>query len=217
MWVNAMNIDKTVLHDPQIGPNSITLISNAANQHVSHTLVLPNVHARNEFESQLAAQIRCTENTHAVYGVDLSELLMRENSPSGIPQIIEDLVHAMLPHIHTEGLFRIGGAKQDVDRLHDAIDSGSWKPGEAVDTYGIHTVASAFKLFFNELPQPLIPYTLYGRLMSLAENKAASIPQKQSTLNEILSCLPTPHRNLEKFLVSFLATVVTRASASCIK
>ena len=65
----------------------------------------------------------------------------------------------MKPELDTQGLFRVSGETDSVNRIRREIDSG-----EIPDFSGetVHTLSSFFKLYFRELPEPLMTYALYS-------------------------------------------------------
>ena len=57
------------------------------------------------------------------------------------------------------GIFRLPGKASRIQRLKEQYDAGSqedFPPNEDV-----HTVASLFKLYLKELPEPVVPFALY--------------------------------------------------------
>jgi hypothetical protein len=58
----------------------------------------------------------------------------------------------------TQGIFRVSASSLAVENYKEAIDSGS--PVE-FNIHHVHLVANLLKLYFRELPDPLIPYGLY--------------------------------------------------------
>ncbi|KAF9268654.1 RhoGAP-domain-containing protein [Marasmius fiardii PR-910] len=96
--------------------------------------------------------------------------------------------HLLVWGVHEEGLFRVNGRPSHVSRLRHEFDSGAdydmkeCSPGE-LDP---HAVASIFKAFLRELPEPilthsLIPYfeaALFQESAANAEAQASAPPMK---------------------------------------
>ena|SRR3990167_473780 len=66
-----------------------------------------------------------------------------------------------------EGIFRISAKIDDVDKLRKAMDKE--KP-TAVDlsAENIHVLANLLKLYFRELPEPLLTFECYSPLVNVA-------------------------------------------------
>jgi hypothetical protein len=74
------------------------------------------------------------------------------------------------------------------------------------DTEDEHIVANIIKLFFRELPVPLIPYTHYPRFMEIGVKVAEQeIPNPLQLLHPYLVNLPRPHLKLLLYLLKFLS------------
>lgn len=57
------------------------------------------------------------------------------------------------------GIFRLPGQASRIHALRDLYDSGSQEDFSTSED--VHTVASLFKLYLRELPQPVVPFLLY--------------------------------------------------------
>ena len=61
----------------------------------------------------------------AVFGVPLIETIIREESPDGIPYIIDILSNFILKHgIDVAGIFRVAGSTAEIKVLKEAFDAG---------------------------------------------------------------------------------------------
>ncbi|KAL7711619.1 hypothetical protein QTN25_010728 [Entamoeba marina] len=95
----------------------------------------------------------------AVFGVPLNKLLEREGSK--IPKVIEMLGNVLTtePCISTEGIYRVSGGVHKVGVLVHLLNL---MPYESLDltTFNVCDIASVFKKYFKDLPEPLIPNEL---------------------------------------------------------
>ena len=57
------------------------------------------------------------------------------------------------------GIFRLPGQASRILALKELYDSGSQE--DFSSTEDVHTVASLLKLYLRELPEPVVPFTLY--------------------------------------------------------
>ncbi|NWR62934.1 RHG15 protein, partial [Bucorvus abyssinicus] len=73
----------------------------------------------------------------------------------------------------------------------------------------VHVVTGALKLFFRELPEPLVPYGLFDPFI-----EAVKLPDPQEQverLAELVQSLPTPNYATLRYLLAHLCRVMERA------
>lgn len=66
-----------------------------------------------------------------------------------------------------EGIFRLSGAKNEVDQLRAEYDHGALDHDPLTSVKDVNVVASVLKLFLREMPEPLLPakdYDAYIRV-----------------------------------------------------
>eukprot|EP01105_Mastigella_eilhardi_P022648 TRINITY_DN5606_c0_g1_i1.p1 TRINITY_DN5606_c0_g1~~TRINITY_DN5606_c0_g1_i1.p1 ORF type:complete len:803 (+),score=184.04 TRINITY_DN5606_c0_g1_i1:417-2825(+) len=139
-----------------------------------------------------------------VYGVALPELVLRESRPSGVPQIIEICCGHLSKNINTEGMFRQGGRFEKVNSLKNALNS--LQPSTDLTGYSVHEVATVLKRFLNELPEPVITFDAYNKLMSLDPDGPRERFVDES--RRILHGMQPSHLTVACHLFKFLHNVV---------
>ncbi|XP_048208610.1 rho GTPase-activating protein 25 isoform X2 [Perognathus longimembris pacificus] len=141
----------------------------------------------------------------AVFGQRLDETVAYEQKfgPHLVPILVEKCAEFILEHgVNEEGIFRLPGQDNLVKQLRDAFDAGE-RPSFDRDT-DVHTVASLFKLYLRDLPEPVVPWSQYegfllcGQLMNADEAKA------QQELIKQLSNLPRDNYSLLSYICRFL-------------
>nr|CAG4712602.1 unnamed protein product [Naegleria fowleri] len=104
-----------------------------------------------------------------------------------LPEFIIQAMDFILKHAKDiEGLFRISGHAGDVLKLKSKLNSG--EAIELSEIENIHNVASLVKMYFRELPNPLISFECYDMFMI-----ADSIPDfcsRLECLKKLLAYLP---------------------------
>eukprot|EP00727_Mastigamoeba_balamuthi_P006351 m51a1_g2336 hypothetical protein (1030) ;mRNA; r:539990-543689 len=98
---------------------------------------------------------------------------------------------------HSEGLFRIPGDQQELVLYSQYFDQDTFRIIKARTT--VHTLATLFKYYIREMPNPLIPTLQYERLVMVGPDLN---PENVEAL--VLDQLPLNNRNLLVFLVGFL-------------
>ncbi|KAG9333055.1 hypothetical protein JZ751_013840 [Albula glossodonta] len=91
----------------------------------------------------------------AVFGKSLSDTVTYEQrfGPHLVPFLVQKCAEFIREHgLNEEGIFRLPGQDNQVKQFRDAFDAGE-RPSFPSDT-DVHTVASLFKLYLRELPEP---------------------------------------------------------------
>ncbi|KAL1130354.1 hypothetical protein AAG570_013292 [Ranatra chinensis] len=124
--------------------------------------------------------------------------LAQSSAPVEVPVFIIDTCEFIKKNVKIEGLFRKAGSTSKQRELRATLDCGNRLEQDA--DHQVINVANILKLFFRELPEPLIPFNLHDlflRCLTLKENKIEAI---------LLGCLllPTEHLNTLAYLMQFL-------------
>ncbi|KAL6040184.1 Kinesin-like protein kif3a, variant 2 [Balamuthia mandrillaris] len=142
-----------------------------------------------------------------VFGSTLVEVLLNEKQHRlGIPYVVYSCVNYLSRNAITkEDLFTQSGSSVVVEQLQTAFDlffkEGGRPPSlEGQDPFN---VADLIKLYFRELPEPLMTYNLYDSLTALEDVKDPNgFLQQLQTI--IFERLPSPNRALLQYLLNFL-------------
>ncbi|XP_063170325.1 unconventional myosin-IXa [Candoia aspera] len=106
------------------------------------------------------------------FGVELSRLTSEERI---VPLVFEKLTSYIEMHaLYTEGIYRKSGSTNKIKELRQGLDTDI--EGVNLDDYNIHVIASVFKQWLRDLPNPLMTFELYEeflRAMGLQERKEA--------------------------------------------
>ena len=164
----------------------------------------------------ISVSIRFESSTRLfpVYGVDLGtaldndmELASESGGPQpvdGVPSFLRALGDGILARGGTtsEGIFRVPGSASAIAAIKEAANFGELHTllGDT-GAGGICDVASlsgAFKLWFRELPEPLIPDALYDSATAVSSPEAA-----ESVIRELDDMSQNVVEYLAKFLLSF--------------
>ncbi|XP_068129710.1 unconventional myosin-IXa [Hyperolius riggenbachi] len=111
-----------------------------------------------------------SELSNRHFGVELSRLT---NEDRMVPVLLEKLINYIEMHgLYTEGIYRKPGANNKIRELRQNLDTDI--DSVNLDDYNIHVIASVFKQWLRELPNPLMTFELYEefiRSMGLGERK----------------------------------------------
>ncbi|GCB67825.1 hypothetical protein scyTo_0015162 [Scyliorhinus torazame] len=148
--------------------------------------------SQNEMKEWVKA-IRRTMGTAsgAVFGQRLVDTMVYEQKFGKhlVPMIVEQCADFIREHgLNEEGVFRLPGQDNQVKELRDAFDSGE-RPTFDRDT-DVHTVASLFKLYLRELPEPVIPWSQYDDFLACSQRMNINEEEGRQELMSQVSFLP---------------------------
>lgn len=149
-------------------------------------------------------------NKTRVFGVPLETLLEREKRKSiGVPVIVERLVnHIKDSGMKEEGLMRVSGVHSEIATLRQMVDRGEAATISLSD-YSLPTVCSLLKLYFRELPEPLLTFDLYDPLVALQEQEDMELDQRLNIIQSHIRKIPSQNRKLLKYILRFLLNIAT--------
>ncbi|CAI2172046.1 18714_t:CDS:2 [Funneliformis geosporum] len=129
----------------------------------------------------------------SVYGKDLETLM-----PDGkIPVLVEKCITEIEKRGLTEvGIYRLSGATNAVNKLRASFNK---------KYRDINVIASALKLFFRVLPEPIITYELYDAFIEADGLKDHD--EKHYSIKDLLNKLPKTNYELLKRLIEHLERV----------
>ncbi|XP_033641112.1 rho GTPase-activating protein 32-like isoform X4 [Asterias rubens] len=134
-----------------------------------------------------------------VFGCDLGEHLL--NCGTDVPSIIQACTEFIESNGVVDGIYRLSGVSSTVQWLRDEFDSEKVPDLMQYDK-DIHCVSSVCKLYFRELPNPLLTYQLYKKFEEAAtSNEERRLIKMHDTVQQ----LPPPHYRTLEFLIKHLA------------
>ncbi|XP_040006994.1 rho GTPase-activating protein 31 [Xiphias gladius] len=140
------------------------------------------------------------------FGCDLTEHL--QNSGQDVPQVLKKCAEFIEKHGIVDGIYRLSGVNSNIQRLRQEFCSEAC-PDLTKEVYlqDIHCVGSLCKLYFRELPNPLLTYELYSKF-----TEAVSVQGDHERLlyiQKVIKELPTPHFRTLEYLTKHLAHLAT--------
>nr|CAB3222850.1 rho GTPase-activating protein 32-like [Phallusia mammillata] len=167
-----------------------------------------------------------------VFGCDLGELLHRTGED--VPSVVLDCIKFVEEHGIVDGIYRISGVASHIRFLRYEFDSDNRPnlekavaglpktghvPGMSKEKNMVcdpHSIAGLCKLYFRELPNPLLTYQLYNRFASAVTDYEAE--ERILKVHDVIQQLPPPHYRTLKQLIkhlNFMAGHDGRTSMHC--
>ncbi|XP_076366943.1 LOW QUALITY PROTEIN: uncharacterized protein LOC143255339 [Tachypleus tridentatus] len=143
-----------------------------------------------------------------VFGCDLGEHLL--NTSREIPLVLKCCTEFIESHGIVDGIYRLSGVTSNIQKLRLGFDEDRAPDlsDEAI-LQDVHCVASLLKMYFRELPNPLLTYQLYDKFVSAVQSQEDFRLLK---LRDVVQQLPPPHYRTLEFLMQHLAKVASYGS-----
>ncbi|XP_066477189.1 rho GTPase-activating protein 31 [Tiliqua scincoides] len=130
-----------------------------------------------------------------IFGCDLTEYL--ETSGQDVPPVLKSCAEFIETHGIVDGIYRLSGVTSNIQKLRQEFGSDQ-SPDLTREVYlqDIHCVGSLCKLYFRELPNPLLTYELYKKFTEAVScfPEDEQLAQIQNAIQELP---PSHYRTLE--------------------
>ncbi|CAO3668242.1 unnamed protein product [Umbelopsis vinacea] len=140
-----------------------------------------------------------------VFGVELQQLLDQEGSE--VPMILRVCTQTIEAYgLHNQGIYRVSGAASHIRKVKSLIEQGKSTTmfHLAPEDYSgdINSVTGALKLWFRELPDPLIPRRVSDQFIAAAKCEDERV--RVISLHTAINDLPDPNYATLRYLASHL-------------
>ncbi|CAM9940310.1 unnamed protein product [Lampetra planeri] len=140
-----------------------------------------------------------------VFGCPLACLCERENSM--VPLFVRMCIEAIERRgLEIDGVYRVSGNQATIQKLRIMVDHDEHVDLDDSQWEDINVITGALKLFFRELPEPLVPYIFFEQF--IAAIKIFEYHNRVKCMKDLINILPLPNHNTMKFLIRHLKTVV---------
>jgi len=116
-----------------------------------------------------------------IFGSTIGAIANRDGTE--VPIFLSSIIRQISLHLHTPGLYRQNGNLATIQSLRMMVDDGQLDCIEAVKN--IHILTGLLKLFFRELQEPLIPWTILLQMVAVMEQNK----DKDDMINNMASII----------------------------
>ena len=147
-----------------------------------------------------------------VFGAPLEVVLRREKRlQSGIPKVVQDCVELLkkdINNLSTDGIFRVTGNTTVTQQMQHMVDHDKGKCTYDLESLkpGVHELTTVLKLYFRELPNPLIPFKFYDSFVEVGKEQLTGTNYVNKISNELKN-FPSENLKLLSYLLNFLNLV----------
>lgn len=133
-----------------------------------------------------------------VFGVEPQSLETTDDDGHKIPVVLAKLKRALihLNGINSEGIFRLAGEQSEIQRVKELLNTKKFD--EYSSTRDVNCVASLIKIWFRDLPVPILNALPQERIMNWSDT---------SDCVDAYNTLPEPQKPLLDWLLDFLSQV----------
>ncbi|XP_068926074.1 rho GTPase-activating protein 31 [Petaurus breviceps papuanus] len=143
------------------------------------------------------------------FGCDLTEYL--ETSGQDVPYVLRSCAEFIETHGIVDGIYRLSGVTSNIQKLRQEFGSDQC-PDLTREVYlqDIHCVGSLCKLYFRELPNPLLTYELYEKFTQAVSH----CPEEDqlARIQNVIQQLPPPHYRTLEYLIRHLTHIASFSS-----
>ncbi|KAJ8266321.1 hypothetical protein GJAV_G00129070 [Gymnothorax javanicus] len=197
---SKLNKDDNEIVDKIMGKGQVQLDPQSVQSKNWHMDVIEMNGIKVEFSMKFTSRDLSLKRTPSkkqsgVFGVKISVVTKRERSkvPYIVRQCIEEVEKRGIDEV---GIYRISGVATDIQALKAAFDTNTKDILVMLSDMDINAIAGTLKLYFRELPEPLLTDRLYPAFMEgIALSDSAA---KENCMMHLLRSLPDP--NLITFL-----------------
>ncbi|XP_017310552.1 GEM-interacting protein [Ictalurus punctatus] len=158
-------------------------------------------------------QIECERRRGVLFGIEFS-MLPREQ-PQDVPFIVQRCTEELESRALTvQGVYRISGSKPRILKLCHAFETQK----DQVDLSDLspHDITSVLKLFFKDLPEPLLTFDLYNDFINIgkdiqkltekdhSDESAQIVESILSNLKQVLGRLPPCNYSTLQYMMAHL-------------
>ncbi|XP_021239052.1 rho GTPase-activating protein 32-like [Numida meleagris] len=143
-----------------------------------------------------------------VFGCELGEHLL--HSGHDVPQVLRSCAEFIEQHGVVRGIYRLSGVASRIQKLRQEFESE--QVPELTDVRDVHSVSSLCKMYFRELPSPLLSEHLYEKFSEAVS--AATDEERLVSMRDVLQQLPPPHYRTLEYLMRHLACLAGSSSVT---
>eukprot|EP00002_Diphylleia_rotans_P033332 TRINITY_DN7073_c0_g1_i1.p1 TRINITY_DN7073_c0_g1~~TRINITY_DN7073_c0_g1_i1.p1 ORF type:complete len:373 (+),score=81.03 TRINITY_DN7073_c0_g1_i1:294-1412(+) len=142
-----------------------------------------------------------------MFGVPIQQAILYSGPRATLPSVVSKSIEWIeLNALDIEGIFRLSGSSSEIDAYKEAFDRGV--PFDFPENADPHAVAGLLKMYFRELPEPVIPFSMYSGFIQVQDIPSDQKEFKIKCFSSLISYLPHANRTLLQRLMGFLSLLV---------
>eukprot|EP01103_Thecamoeba_quadrilineata_P010113 TRINITY_DN2099_c0_g1_i1.p1 TRINITY_DN2099_c0_g1~~TRINITY_DN2099_c0_g1_i1.p1 ORF type:complete len:917 (+),score=169.45 TRINITY_DN2099_c0_g1_i1:82-2832(+) len=175
--------------------------------HRNENLVFSSAHPNEKAEwlRHFNQVISEAERTKKVFGVSLNILMSREEEEKNdVPSFILNTTKFIVERAITlQGIFRESGRALEVTKLKDMYDLGQ---EVNLNEFDPHAISNVIKLWFRELPQPIIPWEMFSAFRRLNDDPESE-DEILEEMRKHINLMPRHSKNVLQHIMHFFKEI----------
>jgi len=155
---------------------------------------------------------------HAAHEEDTRRRTERKvgfNTDRIVPPFLVYLVEAIEQSLLTKGLYRVSALEKDISELRSILIEAGGRGGKhVIKVFTPHTIADVFKLYFRELPEPLLTYDVYHDVIHTLGAYDDDEEAYAAKLTVSFKKMPLSNFAIAKFLAKHLRRVAEHSESN---
>ncbi|XP_018591076.1 rho GTPase-activating protein 15 isoform X1 [Scleropages formosus] len=144
-----------------------------------------------------------------VFGCHLLTLCEREGTT--VPKFVKLCLEAVEKRgLEADGIYRVSGNLASIQKLRFLVDQEEELNLDDSQWEDIHVVTGALKMFFRELPEPLLPFRFFEPFVEAIKTREHA--RRLQTVKKLVHQLPKPNQETMKVLFRHFQTILTKSS-----
>ncbi|KAM4701678.1 rho GTPase-activating protein 9 isoform 2-T2 [Discoglossus pictus] len=140
-----------------------------------------------------------------VFGCRLDALCHREDSK--VPKFVRLCIDAVNERgLVVDGIYRVNGNLSIIQKLRFIVDREEKLDLNSSEWEDIHVITGALKMFFRELPEPLIPYDMFDQFVATIQ--IPEVTERMQSIKQLVHQLPKPNYHTLKYIICHLKRVM---------
>ena len=141
----------------------------------------------------------------------LQVVTIRKSPSRLVPEILEQSLRRLDLELETEGIFRLSGNQVTISKVFSGPNAkmrAEYEQGQGsiTQSQSVHDVTGIMKLYLRELPEPVIPFDYYDRVIQ-CHNEDQSI--MTANIKHVITDFPVHNLAVLAMLMRFLAKTAT--------
>ncbi|XP_054640295.1 rho GTPase-activating protein 15 isoform X2 [Dunckerocampus dactyliophorus] len=146
-----------------------------------------------------------------VFGCRLEMLCEREKST--VPRFVRLCTETVEKRgLDTDGIYRVSGNLAVIQKLRFLVNHEEKLNLDESEWEDIHVISGALKLFFRELPEPLVPYGFFSDMVETV--KMLDYTEKVERLKTLVHNMPPPNHDTLQFICRHLKRVLEHSDTN---
>ena len=76
-----------------------------------------------------------------------------------------------------------------------------------LEDHNIHDITAILRIYFQELPEPVIPFDYYETLMEVQRNADLPIEERIARIKDVIDNIPQANSTLLKYIIEYLQKI----------